>query len=119
MPQDRNNKISCSNYRCEIEIFLEIISGKWKSMIIWELHRHKIIRYNEFRRILPDITQKMLTQQLKSLESNMIVEKKIYPTVPPKVEYMLTDDGNKLIPIMLKMDEWGKDYIEKYKHNIE
>ena len=84
-------------------------------MIIWELHKHSIIRYNEFRSLLPDITQKMLTQQLKSLEANMIVKKKIYATTPPKVEYSLTETGEELIPVMLKMDDWGKDFVKKYK----
>lgn len=117
MPKDRNNKVSCSNYRCEIEIFLEIIGGKWKSLIIWELYHHEIIRYNEFRRILPEITQKMLTQQLRSLEVDGIVARKIYNTTPPKVEYFLTEEGNSLIPIFELMDKWGKDYIEKYESN--
>lgn len=117
LPKDRSNKISCSNYRCEIEIFLEIIGGKWKSVIIWELHQHEVIRYNEFKRLLPEITQKMLTQQLRSLEVDGIVSKKVYATSPPKVEYSLTEDGRALIPIFQQMDQWGKDYIGRYNEN--
>lgn len=119
MPKERSNKVSCSNYRCEIEIFLEIIGGKWKSLLIWELHQHDVIRYNEFTRILPEITQKMLTQQLRSLEVDGIISKKIYQTTPPKVEYFLTCDGHALIPIFEKMDRWGKDYIDKYSENFK
>lgn len=115
MPKDRNNKVSCSNYKCEIEIFLEIITGKWKSLIIWELHQHEVIRYNEFRKILPEITQKMLTQQLRSLEIDGIISRKIYNTTPPRVEYFLTEEGNALIPIFEQMDSWGKNYIEKHE----
>lgn len=115
MPKDRNNKVSCNNYKCEIEIFLEIVGGKWKSLIIWELHNNEIIRYNEFRRILPEITQKMLTQQLRSLENNGVVDKKVYNTTPPNVEYFLTEQGNSLIPIMDQMDKWGKNFIDKYE----
>lgn len=114
MPDNRENKISCSNYQCEIEVTLEILSGKWKSLIIWNLHLHEVIRYNEFRRLIPEITQKMLTQQLRNLESNKIVKRKSYNTVPPTVEYSLTEMGMKLIPIMIAMDEWGKDYVEFY-----
>lgn len=114
MPDNRENKISCSNYQCEIEVTLEILSGKWKSLIIWNLHLHEVIRYNEFRRLIPEITQKMLTQQLRNLESNKIVKRKSYNTVPPTVEYSLTEMGLKLIPIMIAMDEWGKDYVEFY-----
>ncbi len=114
MPPDRNNKVSCSKYRCNIEITLEIIGGKWKSLLLWELHQHSVIRFNEFRRLIPEITQKMLTQQLKSLEGNSIIKKKIYPQVPPMVEYSLTDLGLDLIPILESMDKWGKVYIKKY-----
>lgn len=115
MPEDRENKVSCSNYRCEIEVTLEVIGGKWKSLIIWNLHLHEVIRYNEFRRLMPEITQKMLTQQLKQLEKYGIVERKIYPSVPPMVEYSLSEIGKELIPIMQSMDIWGKKYVEVYK----
>lgn len=61
MPEDRSNKISCSYYRCETELTLEVISGKWKSLIIWTLGIHKVIRFNEFKRLIPEISHKMLT----------------------------------------------------------
>ncbi|WP_291259768.1 helix-turn-helix domain-containing protein [Fusobacterium sp.] len=115
MPESRENKVSCSNYRCEIELTLEIIGGKWKALIIWNLYLHNIIRYNEFRKLIPEITQKMLTQQLKELEKYNIVSRKIYPTVPPMVEYTLTENGLELIPIMQKMDEWGKKFVKNYR----
>lgn len=118
MPEDRDNKISCKNYQCEIEITLEILSGKWKSLLIWELHLKGVIRYNEFRRILPKITQKMLTQQLRELVKYKIVEKKSYPSVPPMVEYSLSKLGKGLIPIMAAMDEWGKNYVKVYDEGL-
>ena len=114
MPKDRNNKVSCDHYRCDIELTLEIIGGKWKALILWELHKQSTIRFNEFRRLIPEITQKMLTQQLKDLESNLIVKKKIYPQVPPMVEYSLTELGIELVPILDSMDKWGKIYVNKY-----
>lgn len=117
MPDSRENKVSCSNYRCEIEVTLEILSGKWKALLIWNLHLHETIRYNEFRRLIPSITQKMLTQQLKDLEKYGIVSRKVYPSVPPMVEYRLTSLGQGLIPIMQSMDEWGKNYVKAYKEH--
>lgn len=116
MPKDRLNKVSCNNYRCEIEVTLEVLSGKWKALILWELHNHKDIRYNEFRRLIPKITQKMLTQQLKDLEENGLVNRTIYPTVPPMVEYSLTDVGRELIPILEAMDKWGKNFVDNYRN---
>ncbi len=115
MPKDRTNKVSCSNYRCEIEITLEIIGGKWKALILWNLANHKIIRFNEFRRITPEITQKMLTQQLRSLENDGLINRKIYNQIPPMVEYSLTRQGEKIIPILEQMDKWGKEYIKNHK----
>lgn len=119
MPDSREHKISCSNYQCEIELTLEILSGKWKALIIWNLHLHDIIRYNEFRRLIPSITQKMLTQQLKELEKYGIVSRTVYPSVPPIVEYRLTETGLELIPIMEAMDQWGKKYVKEYNKTEE
>lgn len=115
MPKDRTNKVSCSDYRCEIEVTLELISGKWKALILWELGNKEIIRFNEFRRIIPNITQKMLTQQLRQLEEDQLVTRKIYNQVPPIVEYSLTNQGQELMPILENLDAYGKNYVEKYK----
>ncbi|MEG1254873.1 helix-turn-helix domain-containing protein [Clostridium sp.] len=114
MPKDRLNKVSCNNYRCEIEVTLEILSGKWKALIIWNLNIHKVIRYNEFKRLIKGITQKMLSQQLKDLEQNGLVNRTIYHQVPPMVEYSLTQRGEDLIPILEAMDNWGKDFVDNY-----
>lgn len=114
MPSDRTNKVSCTNYRCEIEVTLEVIGGKWKSLILWNLGMHEVIRYNEFRHIIPNISQKMLTQQLRHLEKNLLVQRKIYNQVPPMVEYSLTDLGKKLLPILNQMDIWGKEFVDEF-----
>lgn len=114
MPDTRKNKVSCENYRCEIEVTLEVLSGKWKSLILWNLHLYDTIRYNEFRRIIPEITQKMLTQQLKELEKYKLVNRTDYNTNPPKVEYRLSEFGLSLVPILELMDKWGKNYVENY-----
>ena len=115
MPEDRLNKVSCNNYRCEIEVTLEILSGKWKSLILWNLSNHETIRFNEFKRLIPEITQKMLTQQLRDLTKNGLIKKTIYPQVPPMVEYSLTPIGKDLIPILEAMDKWGKDFVNNFK----
>lgn len=115
MPKDRLNKVSCSHYRCEIEVTLEILSGKWKALILWNLSIHKVIRYNELKRLIPGITQKMLSQQLKDLEENGLVNRTVYPEVPPMVEYSLTEMAEKLIPILEDMDKWGKYFVDNYK----
>ncbi|EQK41261.1 MAG: helix-turn-helix transcriptional regulator [Paraclostridium bifermentans] len=114
MPVDRTNKVSCSHYRCEIEVTLEVIGGKWKSLILWNLGIHEVIRYNEFRTIIPDISQKMLTQQLRFLEKNLLIHRKVYNQVPPMVEYSLTDLGKKLLPILNQMDVWGKEFVNEF-----
>ncbi|MDS0524288.1 helix-turn-helix transcriptional regulator [Clostridium sp. SHJSY1] len=115
MPKNRLNKVSCSSYRCEIEVTLEVLSGKWKALIIWNLNIHKVIRYNEFKRLIPGITQKMLSQQLKDLERNGLVKRTVYHEVPPMVEYSLTKMAEDLIPILDAMDKWGKDFVNNFK----
>lgn len=112
MPNLRKNKIHCENYRSEIEITLELISGKWVVLLIVLLSEEEVVRFNEFRKSFPDITQKMLSQQLRKLEEYKIIEKEVYPEIPPKVEYRLTKQGNELIPILKHMQLWGKTYLE-------
>lgn len=115
LPEDRTNKISCSNYRCEIEVVLEIISGKWNALILWTLGTEGTKRFGELKRSLPGVTQKMLTQQLRTLEKYGIVDRTVYPEVPPVVEYSLTEMGNKLMPIFKELDKWGKEYVDYRK----
>ena len=112
MPNIRKNKIHCEDYKSEMEITLELISGKWVVLLIVLLGEEKVVRFNAFIKSFPDITQKMLSQQLKKLEEYKIVQKKIYPEVPPKVEYRLTKQGEELIPILNHMQLWGKKYLE-------
>lgn len=116
MPKDRLNKISCSNYKSEVEVTLEVLSGKWKVLILLNLSEHKVIRFNEFKRLIPEITQKMLSQQLRDLNENGLVNKTIYNQVPPMVEYSLTKIGTDLIPILKSMDKWGKHFINNFTH---
>ena len=117
MPNLRQNKVHCNNYTSEIEITVEILSGKWVVLLLTHLGEEKVVRFNEFRKVFPDITQKMLSQQLKKLEVNKIIEKKIYNEIPPKVEYSLTKEGDKLIPLLYAMQEWGQDFLNVFNQN--
>lgn len=76
------------------------------------LGEEKVVRFNEFRKVFPDITQKMLSQQLKKLEVNNIIVKKMYNEVPPKVEYSLSKEGEKLVPLLDTMQVWGQEYLK-------
>ena len=104
-----NNK----EYACSFDITMDLIGGKWKPVIIWHLGTRGTKRFSELKKLLPHITQKMLTQQLRELENDGLVERKVYPQVPPKVEYSLTDLGESLMPILRMMCDWGEDYYKK------
>ncbi|MCT4633575.1 MAG: helix-turn-helix transcriptional regulator [Firmicutes bacterium] len=118
MPEDRSNKISCGNHHNPIEVTIEILSGKWKALILWNLNKHEVIRFNQFKRLMPDITQKMLTQQLRNLSKYHLIDKTVYPQTPPMVEYYLTDMGKKIIPILAQMEEWGEEFIDFYEDEL-
>ncbi|BBD08994.1 winged helix-turn-helix transcriptional regulator [Desulfovibrio ferrophilus] len=97
-------------YYCTVELTLQIIGGKWKPIILWYLHTNGTQRFGELRRTMPNITQKMLTQQLRELEADGLVHREVYPQVPPKVEYSLTELGTSVVPVMRTMCEWGQSY---------
>lgn len=106
------------NYSCTFEITMDLIGGKWKPIIIWQLGTKGTLRFNELKKLLPQITQKMLTQQLRELEADSLVERKVYPQVPPKVEYALTQTGSSLMPILSMMCKWGGGYYEENKFDV-
>ena len=103
------------NFGCPVEAALEAISGKWKGLILFHL-QNDTRRFNELRKLIPDITQRMLTKQLRELEADKIIKRKIYPEIPPKVEYSMTDFGLTLKPVLKSLHEWGIKYIEKLKN---
>jgi DNA-binding HxlR family transcriptional regulator len=98
-------------YHCAIDMVIEIIGGKWKVLILWNLNEG-VKRFNELKRALPGITQKMLTQQLRELEEHGLVNRIEYDQVPPRVEYVTTDLGKKLQPTLFEMCKWGDMYSE-------
>lgn len=97
---------------CTVEATLNLIGGKWKGVILYRLLVGDVLRFNELRKLLPNITQRMLTNQLRELESDGLVARKIYPEVPPKVEYRLTEYGQTLAPIIHALKEWGDTHIK-------
>ncbi|MEK4998245.1 winged helix-turn-helix transcriptional regulator [Paenibacillus sp. FSL H7-0918] len=97
---------------CPVEFTLDVIGGKWKGILIYHLI-DGTKRFNEFRRICPGITQRMLTLQLRELEEDGVVHREVYHQVPPKVEYSLTEFGKTLIPIIKLMKDWGEVYKTK------
>jgi DNA-binding HxlR family transcriptional regulator len=99
-------------FNCEKELTLSIIGGKWKLPILWYLGKEGTKRFSELKTVIPDITPKMLANQLRELEKDFIVERKVYPVVPPKVEYSLSEKGKTLMPILDSMYEWGKHHME-------
>lgn len=96
-------------YQCSMELTLDLIGGKWKALILWNLGQDTL-RFSELKKLLPKITQKMLTQQLRELETSGLVKRFIYRQVPPKVEYSLTPEGKSLIPILDTLCQWGAEY---------
>jgi len=98
------------NYRCTVSVTLEIIGGKWKSLILWQLS-FKTLRFSQLQRRLAKITQKMLTQQLRELERDGLIHRQVYAEVPPRVEYSLTELGESVVPILQLMCQWGKDFL--------
>ncbi len=104
-------------YNCFFQLATDMIGGKWKGMVLWALKKG-VKRNGELKKLIPYISQKMLTQQLRELEDVGIVKRIVYPVVPPKVEYELTKDGEKLIPILQELHDWGKEYAKEHEINL-
>ncbi|MGN7387117.1 winged helix-turn-helix transcriptional regulator [Sporosarcina sp. SAFN-015] len=103
--------------KCKVEEALEIVVGKWKPIILLHLLHEGTKRFSELKRSMPGITQKMLTKQLRELEEEDIIQRVVYPQVPPKVEYSMTEYGRSLGPILEAMHEWGENHIQ-HKNNL-
>ncbi|MDQ0204915.1 winged helix-turn-helix transcriptional regulator [Pectinatus haikarae] len=95
---------------CGMRYTISLIGGKWNWIILWEIYKLKIIRYNQLKKNLNPITHKTLSAQLKYLETNSLIHREQYNEVPPKVEYSLTEEGISLIPILEKVAKWGNEH---------
>lgn len=102
-------------YNNSVELALDIIGGKWKMPILWRLRDDSVWRYGQLKKSIESITHKMLTEQLRELERDGLITRKVYPVVPPKVEYTITLKGKTTIPIIEMLRTWGEDF----KNNTE
>lgn len=111
------SKIQEKSYQCGMELTMDVIGGKWKTVILWHL-RSRTLRFSQLKKRLDGITQKMLTQQLRELEEDGLIERTVYPQVPPKVEYNLTTYGKKIIPVLYTIYCWGIHYAEDFELDL-
>lgn len=107
----RHKRYDC-DFGCPVEACVEVVGGKWKGVILFHL-LGGTKRFNELQRLMPAVTQRMLTRQLRELEADQIVDRKVYPEVPPKVEYSLTEFGKTLAPVLKTLQGWGVKYLEQ------
>lgn len=99
------------NNNCPVSTTLKLIGGKYKALILWHLSG-TTLRFSQLRQVVPEATPKMLTQQLRELEEDQLINRTVYPVVPPKVEYSLTPRGESLFPILQAMYNWGANLME-------
>ena len=95
---------------CPVSTTLNLIGGKYKALILWHL-AEKTLRFSQLSKLIPDATPKMLTQQLREMESQNLLTRTVYPVVPPKVEYAITELGQSLMPVLVSIRDWGSAYL--------
>lgn len=100
-------------YICGLDAAMDVLAGKWKSLILWELDHHGTRRFGELRRGLPGVSEKMLIQQLREMEADGLVHREVYREVPPRVEYSLTEDGKALNAALSPLGDWGSARIQR------
>jgi DNA-binding HxlR family transcriptional regulator len=108
---DRKKK--SENFDCFVTETVNLISGKWKPFILWSVMDKGVVRFGELRKRLPDVTEKMLAQQLKELQKDGFLSRKVFRSVPPRVEYRLTDYGESFRPVINSIHEWGLANLAK------
>ena len=101
-----------------MEITLAVMGGKYKPLLLYYLAENKMLRFGELRRLVSSASKKMLTQQLRELEADALVRRKVYRMVPPKVEYSLTERGQSLQPVLKEMGRWGERHARHYERNV-
>lgn len=117
MAKAKHSRFDCSP-GCAVEAAISLIDGKWKSVVLFHL-LDGTLRFNELRRQIPSVTQRMLTNQLRELEEDGLIERKIYAQVPPKVEYSLSPLGRSIEPILLALKDWGDTNIDRFSKPIK
>lgn len=109
-----HSRLDC-NPGCSVEAAVSLIDGKWKCVILWHLQQEGVVRFNELRRRLPGITQRMLTNQLRELEADGLLDRVVYAQVPPKVEYSLSERGRSMAPVLAALKLWGDANIDLFR----
>jgi DNA-binding HxlR family transcriptional regulator len=115
MPEDKpcefeNFEKRQKDFSCSIGFAMTVIGSKWRAIILWHILKQVPIRYGELQARIPHISHKILSQELKHLEKDRLIERVAYPTIPPKVEYLPTEKGKTLEKILAELCEWGKNY---------
>jgi DNA-binding HxlR family transcriptional regulator len=100
--------INGRTYHCALDVTMDYIGGKWKTVVLWYL-RNRTLRFGEIRKLIPDITEKMLSLQLKDLENDGLIKREVFPEVPLRVEYSLTDFGKSIVPVLEAIAKWGRN----------
>lgn len=97
---------------CPVEFAVNLIGGKWKILVLYQLLRQDIVRFNELQRALGTVTHRTLTRQLRELETDGLIRRKTYAEVPPRVEYSLSEKGKSLTSILIQLQDWGMEHME-------
>lgn len=113
MSKAKHSRFNCSP-GCSVEAAIGILDGKWKSVILWHLLTEDVLRFGAIKKHIPLVTQRTLTNQLRELEQDGLIERKVYAEVPPKVEYRLTELGYSLEPILRALKHWGDEHMNLY-----
>lgn len=100
-------------YSCPFDVFVNLISGKWKMIILWHLNKDGFKRFSEIQKIAPNASSKVLSTHLRQLEQDGLIFRKVYPEIPPRVEYHITDLGRSLWPVLLSMQKWSIDFLHQ------
>jgi DNA-binding HxlR family transcriptional regulator len=110
MKTKKSRRLNNCHYGCPVEAALDVIGNKWKGIILYHL-LGGLKRFSELKRLMPGVSQRILTLQLRELEKDNVIKRKVYPEVPPKVEYSLSELGLSLEPILIALREWGSQFI--------
>jgi len=113
-----NSRLLNNDFTCEKELTLSLFSGKWKVVLIWHLAHEGPLRFGQMMRLFENISQRILTKQLREMEQDGLISRKIYDDSVPKVEYSLTDLGMTLVPIVDLMWLWGKEHMSYYAEKV-
>ncbi|MGG4221181.1 helix-turn-helix domain-containing protein [Paenibacillus jamilae] len=117
--EEIREKIVNGDYNCEKELTLSVLSGKWKVVILWHLGVEGPHRFSDLQRLFPKLSHKVLTNQLRELMEDGIVHREVYPEVPPKVEYSMTELGMTILPIVEMMYDWGKKRVQSIREEMQ